>query len=111
MKTLAKPSKLEIEECVDNKENFRIEGIPQKEIVAVVDKIINSKSYSTRIKYRGSSLTMLVPPIAPFSIIYHAAHNLLTSDPDWVIYKHVVSDTIDVKFFKPEVFYQNEDIS
>lgn len=93
------PTDDDIIKYIENQENFHMEGRKQKENVKQVERLLESKGYSVRVKTKGREATMLLPPLWALNVTLQAAHTLVTYDPDWVIYKSVFGSKIEVKYF------------
>jgi hypothetical protein len=100
---LISPSDEEVSKYIDKCENFHIEGRKQSENVAQVEKLLEQKGYSVRIKTKGREATLIVPPLWALNAALQIGHSLLTWDPDWVIYKDIFGSKIEVKYFGKEV--------
>lgn len=96
---LINPSDTEIIKYIEKRENFHIEGGKQSDNVSQVERLLENKGYSVRIKTKGREASLLLPPLWAVNIALQAAHTMLTYDPDWVIYKNVFGSKIEVKYF------------
>lgn len=99
---LLNPTDDEIIKYIDNKENFHVEGGNQKENTGKVERLLESKGFSVRIKTKGREATLLVPPLWVLNATLQIGHTLVTWDPVWVIYKNVFGSKIEVKYFGKE---------
>ena len=93
------PSDEEIIACIEKKENFNVEGRKQSKNVEQVEKLLESKGYTVRVKTKGREATMLIPVLNVWNAAIQIAHTVATYDPDWVIYKSAFGSKIDVKYF------------
>ncbi len=93
------PSDDELCKQIDNCENFHVEGRKQKENVEQVEKLLEGKGYTVRVKTKGREATFLLTPLLPVNLTLQAAHTILTYDPDWVIYKNIFGSKIEVKYY------------
>ena len=74
-KLLNYPSDKEISNCIDECENFHVEGYKQKENVKQVETLLESKGYAVRVKTKGREATMLLTPLWALNVAVQAAHN------------------------------------
>lgn len=99
---LINPTDAEILKYIDRRENFYVEGGKQKENTSRVEKLLESRGYSVRVKTKGREVTLLVPPLWALNATLQIGHALATWDPDWVIYKNIFGSKIEVKYFGKE---------
>lgn len=93
------PTDNELCKQIDKGESFHVEGRKQKENVSQVEKLLESKGYTVRVKTKGREAIFLLTPLLAVNLTLQAAHTILTYDPDWVIYKNVFGSKIEVKYF------------
>ena len=96
---LKEPTDYEINKFIDNCENFHVEGRSQKENVEQVEKLLENKGYTVRVKTKGREASLLLVPLLPLNITLQLGHTIATWDPDWVIYKNVFGSRIEVRYF------------
>jgi len=96
------PSDDELCKYIDNCDNFHVEGRKQKESVSQIEKLLESKGYTVRVKTKGREASMLLVPLWAINVTLQAAHTIATYDPDWVIYKNLFGSKIEVKYFKKD---------
>lgn len=99
---LKNPTDNEVLEFINRCENFHVEGTSQKENTTQVERLLESKGYSVRVKTKGREATLLVPPLWVVNATLQLGHTIATWDPDWVIYKNVFGSKIEVKYFGKE---------
>jgi hypothetical protein len=99
---LKNPTDAEIIKYIDRREDFHIEGNSQKENTLKVERLLESRGFSVRIKTKGREVSLLVPPLWIVNATLQLGHTIATWDPDWVIYKNVFGSKIEVKYYKKE---------
>lgn len=99
---LKNPTDAEIIKYIDRREDFHIEGGSQKENTGKVERLLESKGFSVRIKTKGREVSLLVPPLWIVNATLQLGHTIATWNPDWVIYKNVFGSKIEVKYFGKE---------
>lgn len=99
---LKNPSNDEVLEYINKCENFHVEGERQKSIVEQVEKLLEDKGYTVRIKTKGREATLLFPPLIAITAALQVGHTIATWDPDWVIYKNVFGSKVEVKYFEKD---------
>lgn len=96
------PTNEEVIKYIENCENFHVEGRKQKENVKQIEKLLEEKGYTVRVKTKGREASILLPPLWVLNATLQVAHTLVTYNPDWVIYKAVFGSKIEVKYFGGE---------
>lgn len=102
MHEISIPSKGQLDELISKKESFKILGATNNifNYCSDLEKIIESKGMTCRIYTKNR--TWLTAATAYFtlggSVLVHAGHNLLTKNPDYLIAREFINNTIEVKY-------------
>lgn len=102
MQIISKPSYEEMEKLVKAKESFKIVGATKQilKYCADLERIVESNGMTCRVytKNRGWVTAVTAYFTLGASLIAYVGHNLLTRNPDYLIGRELVNNTIEVKY-------------
>jgi hypothetical protein len=70
------------------------------ELSSMLDRVIESAGFKTRVYTKGRATGLLAGPAAPWIAVGIGVHNLLTWDPDYEIRRNLLTDTLDVVYMR-----------